>query len=210
MWVLPFDVSLFAAAYRIHSYIIITTNNALDSFYRKICRRVVNKKANIKIPGNDQHIIWVFTRDRKPKWCTYEKAMNDIIKSGLNPNYLVKIDNSIILKDVQTVTKDDAEGIIEETTMVTTTTTKSTLSSTDSNDEYSSTTTTTTTTVSTVEFTLKVDYTIPYEFDYYEKCGNIKILKNIRTETVRIFLFKNILFLCTHTHTHKYKYNKYI
>lgn len=176
--------------FTVFSLIIMT--NAFDSFYRKIRRRVVNKNTNIKIPGNDQHIIWVFTRDRKPKWCTYERAMNDIVKSGLNPNYLVKIDNSIILKDVQTVTKDDAEGVIEETTSVTTSTTKSTMSSTDSNEEYSSTTTTTTTTtttVSTVEFTLRVDYTIPYEYGYYEKCGNIKILKNIRPETVRIFLF---------------------
>lgn len=115
--------------------------------------------------------------------------MNDILKSGLNPNYLVKVDNSIILKDVQTVTEDDAEGVIEETTTVTETTTKSTMSSKGMNEEYSSTTTTTITTVSTVEFTLNVDYTIPYEYGYYDKCGSIKILKNIRTETVSIFLF---------------------
>lgn len=165
-------------------------------FYRKTRRRVVDKKEYIKIPGNEKHIIWVFTRDRKPKWCTYEKAMTDIIKSGLNPNYLVKIDNSVILKDVQTVTKEDAEGIIEETTTVTTSTTKSTTSSTDSGEQCSTTslttTTTTTTTISTVEFTLKIDYTIPYEYDYYEKCGNVKILKNIRPETVRIILFNVI------------------
>lgn len=157
---------------------------------------LVNVNVNTKILGNDKHIIWVLTRDSKPSCSTYKKAIDDIIRSGLRPNYLISIDQSVILSEVPTVTSDDIKGVVEKTT-VTTSTTKSMTSYTDSDidSDYgvssSTSTTTTVTTISTVEFTLNEDYTIPYNYDFYEYCGNVKILKNLKPEMVRIICFKN-------------------
>lgn len=139
-----------------------------------------------KISGNDHHAIWVFTRDINPSKDTYKKAFNDIKLSGLCPKYLMSIDQSVVLSEVPTVTREDIEGVIQTTTVTTSETKSTTTSHTDSDIDStsSSTSTTTVTTVSTVEFTLNVDYTIPYEYDFYEHCGNIKILKNLTPEMV--------------------------
>lgn len=138
----------------------------------------------------------MLTRANKPSYSTYKKAIDDIIRSGLCPNYLISIDQSVNLSEVPTVTLDDIKGVVEKTT-VTKSTTKSTTSCTDSDIDAdfghssSTSTTTTVTTISTVEFTLNEDYTIPYDFDFYEHCGNVKILKNLQPETVRTICSKN-------------------
>jgi len=141
----------------------------------------------LKISGNDYHVIWVFTRDINPSKDIYQKAFNDIKRSGLCPKYLMSIDQSVVLSKVPTVTSEDIEGVIQTKTVTTSKTKSITTTHTDSDIDStsSSTSMTTVTTVSTVEFTLNEDYNIPYEYDFYEHCGKIKILKNLKPEMVR-------------------------
>lgn len=160
-----------------------------DGWQEYMVLAVINKYDNV-FCGNDNHIIWVLTRAKTPDWSTYRKAFYDIKLSGLNPKYLINVDQSIVLTDVPTVSEDDIEGVIQTTTVTTTSTTKSmsTYSDSDWNDDYTSSTsvtTTTTTTVSTVEFTLREDYVIPYDYDFYEYCGQVKILKGLNPVTIR-------------------------
>lgn len=121
----------------------------------------------------------MFTREANPDWSTYKKTYDDLLNSGLTPNNLMSIDQSVDLKTIQTVSDDDINGVI---TTKSVTTSSSTTTSDGTTISSSSSTTTTT---STVQFTLNSDYSIPYEFDTYDICGNYKILKNLPADAVR-------------------------
>lgn len=127
----------------------------------------------------------MFTRDSNPDFNLYRKAFQDIIDSGLDYRYLISIDQSIDLSSIPTVTQDDIEGIVQTST---TTSSSSKSISTDGMDNTiitsSSTSTTLQTTTSTVDFTLRPDYNIPFGFDKYDLSGDIKILKNLELDIV--------------------------
>lgn len=134
------------------------------------------------LSGNDNHILWVLTRNSDVDWSTYKKIYDDIRASGLNPYYLMSIDQSTDLTTIPTITPEDISGdfVIQETSV-----TSSSTTTVDGTTISSSSTTTTTT--STVEFTLAPDYlsNYPYDFDTYDLFGDVKILKNLQPDVVR-------------------------
>lgn len=130
----------------------------------------------------------MLSRDVNPGPEVYQKAFDDIRRSGLNPNFLMSIDQSINLSDIPTVTEDDLNGVIQTTSTTSSSTSKS-ISTTDSDIQISSSSTSTstsstTTIVSTVEITLNPNFKIPYEFGTHDLFGDIQILKNLSPETV--------------------------
>lgn len=127
----------------------------------------------------------MLSRKSNPDWSTYKKAYDDLKKSGINSRYLMSMDQSINLSDIPTITKDDLEGVVQTTSVTTSSTSKSISSDSDSTS-ISTSSTSTTTTISSVEFTLKPDFKIPYEFGTHDLFGNIQILKNLSPEVVKI------------------------
>lgn len=114
------------------------------------------------------------TRSPNPDWTTYKKAHDDLLASGINPYHLMSIDHSTDLSKIPTVTTDDINGVYTSTTTTSSTTTSNGV-----------TTSSTSTTVSTVEFVLDSGYSIPYDYDVYDMCGSVKILKNLAPDVVR-------------------------
>lgn len=126
----------------------------------------------------------------------YQQAYKDIKDSGLCPNGLVSIDQSIDLTKVSTVTAEEIEGVVKSSvTKSSSSSTSESSSNFDSDYESSSVTTsssTTSTTVetsSTVEFTLDSSYTIQYEYGTYDLFGKYNILKDLKPEIVRYSIF---------------------
>jgi len=158
----------------------------------------MNNLTNTLFPGNDNHFIVVLTRKQFPDWSTYEKAFNDIKNSGLSPYYLINVDQSIDLKAVPNLKPEDIDCVID-TSLYTTTTTKSLTTTTINSDVpcidvpddscAPSPADSCTKTVSTIEIVTKPDYKCEYEIDVYPLCGNIKILKNLTPDTVRVICF---------------------
>lgn len=117
----------------------------------------------------------MMTRSPNPDWATYKKAYDDILASGINPYTLMSVDQSTDLSTIPTVTPDDINGVITTVTTTSSTTTVDGVTTSSSS----------TTTISTVEFTLDSSYSIPYDYDVYDLCGNVKILKNLQPDVVR-------------------------
>lgn len=129
----------------------------------------------------------MFTREKNPSFDTYQKAFNDIRNSGLNPNTMISIDQSIDFSTIPSITEDQINGVVQKTTVRT----KQSSSSTSDGlvTSSSSTTveeTTTEVTASTVEFTLNPQFTIPYKFEAYPLSGNIKVLRDLTLQDVSI------------------------
>jgi hypothetical protein len=120
----------------------------------------------------------VFTRSPSPSPATYKKAFDDLKKSGINPYYLMSMDQSVDLASIPTVSIDELYGITTETV------TKSTQVTSSDGTTSQSSTTTTVTTVSTVNFVLNPNYVSPYEIDTSPLTGDIKILKLLDTDAV--------------------------
>jgi len=142
-----------------------------------------------------ENIVLILTRSCKPDWTTYNKAYDDIRNSGLNPNFMINIDQSIDFTKYPTITQNDIDCILEET--VTTSTKTKEIASKDSicNDKIISSKTTetekttkTTVVKSILDIELKKTYKCSYE---YYKCDllNYSILKNLKTELVRFLVF---------------------
>lgn len=145
--------------------------------------------------GPDNHIMWVLTRKSDVDWDTYKKIYEDIKNSGINPHYLMSIDQSTDLTKIPTVTPGDLNGdiVIQETSV-----TSSSSTTTSGGTTTSSSSTTITKSTSTVEFVLAPDYlsSYPYEFDTYDLFGDVKILRNLPADLVRnqtCITLKNIL-----------------
>lgn len=115
--------------------------------------------------------------------------MNDILNSGLNPYNLMSINQIPDLTVLPNISIDDIDGVVKSTTVTTSSMTKSFSTSNDecsvssTSSSYSSTTTETSS--SSVVFTLNSDYKISYDYDSYDLCNGIKILKNVDSDTVR-------------------------
>lgn len=123
----------------------------------------------------------MLTIDSNPENSIIERAYKDILRSGLNPKYLISIDQSLDLTQIPTVTTDDIDGIVQKSV---TRSSSSTSISTDGLDTTISTSSSMTTieTTSTVDFIPRIDYTIPYEYGVYDSFGDIKILKNLQPD----------------------------
>lgn len=119
--------------------------------------------------------------------------MDDIINSGLNPEYLMSINQIPDFTDLPYMTTEEIEDI-DKTVSVSTSSSSSTRSISTNNNEFSSSiinksssySSTTETSSSSVVFTLNQDYTIDYEYGPYDSLNGINILKNIKNELVRI------------------------
>ncbi|KAL5244543.1 hypothetical protein ACI65C_011953 [Semiaphis heraclei] len=154
---------------------------------------VINQYENVF--GESPYIIFVVTRKVKPDWSTYQKAIEDIERSGFKSNILVSVDHSIESTapipslTVPSITPTDAtsdviNGVIEQSSVCSTSETKSVVSDTSSSSSTSSSTTTSTTTKSTVIIEKSTDYTSQYEFGSYDLCPNVQILKGLDDMTV--------------------------
>ncbi|XP_026815785.1 uncharacterized protein LOC113555557 [Rhopalosiphum maidis] len=147
---------------------------------------------------DNEYIIWVMTRDLIPKWSTYNKAFEDIQKSGLNPYHLISVDHSLdslpslptapsgplgpSVPSVPTITTGDINNVVQQTSVSKSSTTKSI-----STDSTSSTSTTSTTTVetSTVVIEISSDFTSTYEIGQCDLYNGIQILKSLDTKAIR-------------------------
>lgn len=125
----------------------------------------------------------MLTREEVPSWTTYQKAFNDIQASNLSPYYMVCADQSVVLKDISSITPQDLSGTIDTTVIESLTSTTTTSSSGDSTTSV--TVSSSTTVESTVNFVLLPDYPCPYELETYPYCNSIKIIKYMSPEIVR-------------------------
>jgi hypothetical protein len=154
------------------------TNTTTSSAVSKIEKKILNKYyKNNKLLGNDNHIIWMFTRSPNPGPATYKRAFDDLKKSGINPYYLMSMDQSVDLISIPTVSIDELYGITTETV------TKST-QVTSSDGTVTTEQSTQVTTVSTIDFVPNPAYISPYEFDTSPLFGDIKIYKDLQPDVV--------------------------
>ncbi|XP_050525289.1 uncharacterized protein LOC126896499 isoform X3 [Daktulosphaira vitifoliae] len=88
---------------------------------------ILNEWKNKFITGNNNHLIWVMTRQQYPSKRVISCAVSDITRSGLNPNYLITVDQSvdIIKKGLPEVADFVSNEITTKKTVSTTTSTKS-------------------------------------------------------------------------------------
>lgn len=124
----------------------------------------------------------MLTREEVPSWTTYQKAFNDIEASNLSPYYMVCADQSIVLKDISSISPEDLSGTIDTTVVKSLTATTTTSSS---GESTTVTVSSCTTVESTVNFVLLPDYPCPYELETYSYCNSIKIIKYMSPELVR-------------------------
>jgi len=137
-----------------------------------------------------ENIVLILTRSCKPDWTIYKRAYDDIRDSGLNPNFMINIDQSIDFKKYSTITQNDIDCILEDT--VTTSTKTKEIDSTNSicddkiiSSKTTETEKTTKTTVVKSILDIKLKKTYKCQYDYY-KCDlvNYSILRNLKTELV--------------------------
>uniref|UniRef100_A0A0K8RJR2 Putative myosin tail region-interacting protein mti1 n=1 Tax=Ixodes ricinus TaxID=34613 RepID=A0A0K8RJR2_IXORI len=76
-----------------HREYTISVIGADDCWGEYMVLAVINQYDNFFC--DKDYIIWVMTRDVVPKWSTYQKAFEDIQKSGLNPYHLISVDHSL-------------------------------------------------------------------------------------------------------------------
>ncbi|EPZ61741.1 hypothetical protein H477_5981, partial [[Clostridium] sordellii ATCC 9714] len=123
---------------------------------------VINRYKNFFF--DDDYIIWVMTRDLVPQWSTYQKAFEDIQKSGLNPYHLISVDHSLdslvtsllpsgpSVPSVPTVLPGDINNVVQQTSVSTSSATKSI-----STDGYTSTSSSTTSTTKVETSTVVIE-----------------------------------------------------
>jgi hypothetical protein len=129
------------------------------------------------------------TRDVAPKWCTYNKAFEDIQKSGLNPYHLISIDHSLdnslpslpTAPSVPIMPTTDVNNMVKKTSVATSTT-----KSVSTGCTCSKTATTTTVETSTVVIEISSDFTSAYEIGQCDLYNGIQILKSLDTKSVII------------------------
>jgi lipocalin len=167
----------------------IAVIGADDCWEEYMVLAVINQYDNF-FSGNE-YIIWVVTRDAKPDWSTYQKAYEDIERSGLSPNYLVSVDHSLELTPsiptaplIQTsvevpTTIGDINSVIQETS-VSTSSTRSIVGDSSVTSSYTSTSTT-----STVIIEKSSDFSSLYELGQFDLYNSIQVIKSLDKQTIR-------------------------
>ncbi|CAI6343688.1 unnamed protein product [Macrosiphum euphorbiae] len=113
---LPLDGMICKAPSDIYkNQIIASIIGYKDDDYLMFC--IANRYKNPLFPKKQVPLVYCYTRERIPSQATMNSITQEMLRCGLNPNYLMKIDQSKPIDDVFTFDKAYYESTVTSTSM---------------------------------------------------------------------------------------------